>query len=123
VTGGHPLDLYFVLAFGWITFGYWIGRVRPLERLKDWTVWQLRRGHITTKPRALAWIVLHSTLFPIATWRTWRRRNDPPRRGKPIRLLTPEEREARRQARAAAAERPPAPKLNPNWPEHEGGRS
>lgn len=79
MTGGHPLDLYAVLALGWILLGYWIGRTRPLERLKDWTVWQLRRGHITTKPRALAWIVLHTALFPIATWRTWRRRNDPPK--------------------------------------------
>jgi hypothetical protein len=77
VTGGHPLDLYFVLAFGWILLGYWIGRARPLERLKDWTVWTYRRGRITTKPRALAWIILHSALFPIATWRSLRRHKNP----------------------------------------------
>lgn len=62
-----------------LAVGYLIGRVRPYERLADWTNWQLRFGidRWVSRPRQ---VVLFTLLLLTDTRRTvhaWRHRKDP----------------------------------------------
>ncbi|MFI5525015.1 hypothetical protein [Streptomyces platensis] len=63
--------------------GYALGRLRPHDRLAEWTNWQLgfHLDRWTSRPRQAALFALLLLTDPINTVRAWRHRNDPPGRG------------------------------------------
>lgn len=76
--------LLLAVAAAFLVLGYTLGRVRPYEKLADWTNWQLR-FHLdrwVPKHRQAALFTLLLLTDPINTVHAWRHRKDQaPERG------------------------------------------
>lgn len=83
-----------------VAVGYVLGRIKPYERLADWTDWQLRfhLARWTSRPRQAALFTLLLITDPRRTVHAWKHRNDPPPPRSPAPTFDPDWAAKRRAA-------------------------